>query len=310
MENQAGTESFNIIDLISKEQPYLNPALRRIAEYILEHPHQAKTLTIHELAAACQVAESSVSRFVKIIGLKSYQDLKIAIAETLTAKSLPEYEIPLEEKYVFEGITRSDNESAIVEKVMNRNIQTLIDTKQRINFNHVTKAVDAIDKANVLVFCCMGSSGLAAEEAVMRFTRAGKKCLLFRDQSIQLMTAAIVGKEDVVFGISNSGRSTPVVECLNLAQSRGAATIAITSFEDSPLVSYADIALFTSTKSSPLAYGLFRESMTSKMAQVLVIDILYAIYAARHFDQTLRYLEETYLAAIKDTRSNKLSDSE
>ncbi len=42
--------------------------------------------------------------------------------------------------------------------------------------------------------------------------------------------------------------------------------------------------------------------MTSKMAQILVIDILYAIFASRHYDQTLQHLEETYLAAIRDTR--------
>lgn len=299
---QTVTETQNVLELIAREQPYLNPALRRVADFILEHPNQAKSIPIHELAAVCGVAESSVTRFVKVIGLRSYQELKIAIAETLSARNIPEKEVPLEEKYVFEGITRSDTEPTIVEKVMSRNIQTIIDTKQRLNFSQVARAVDAIDRARLLIFCCMGSSGLAAEEAVMRFTRAGKKCLLFRDQSIQLMTAAIVIKDDLVFGLSNSGRSAQVIECLNLAQTRGASTIAITSYEDSPLVNFADIALFTATKTASKEYGLYRESMTSKMAQILVIDILYAIFASRHYDQTLQHLEETYLAAIRDTR--------
>jgi RpiR family transcriptional regulator, carbohydrate utilization regulator len=301
-QHQSDSGSQNILDFISKEQPYLNPALRRVADYILEHPNRAKSIPIHELAEECGVAESSVTRFVKVIGLKSYQELKIAIAETLSARNVPETEELMEEKFVFEGITRSDSEPTIVDKVMSRNIQTLLDTKQRLNFSQVSRAVDAIDHAQVLIFCCMGSSSLAAEEAVMRFTRAGKKCLLFRDQSIQLMTAAIVNKDDLVFGLSNSGRSAQVVECLNLAQSRGARTIAVTSYEDSPLVTFADIALFTATKSASKEYGLYRESMTSKMAQILVIDILYAIFASRYYDQTLQHLEETYLAAIRDTR--------
>jgi len=248
------------------------------------------------------VAESSVSRFVKTIGMESYQDLKIGIAEALSAAENLNGESLVEEKFVFESITRTDSEGAIIDKVIHRNMQTMLDTKRRLNPVEIGKAVGAIEKANVLMYCCMGSSGIAAEEGVMRFTRAGKKCLLFRDQSIQLMTASIVGPDDVVFGLSNSGRSTPVVECLQLAQSRGATTIGITSFEDSPLVKFADITLFTSTKSSPLGPGLYRESMTSKMAQILVIDILYASFAARNFDQSLRYLEETYRAAIKDTR--------
>jgi DNA-binding MurR/RpiR family transcriptional regulator len=302
MESLPKIERQNIMALIYQETPYLNPVLRRIAEYILEHPHQSKTLTIKQLANACSVAESSVSRFVNSIGLKSYQDLKIAIAEALTVNDISEAEFPAPERFVYEDITRTDSDQTIIEKVVHRNIQTLIDTKQRLNLTEINKAINAIENASILIYCCMGSSGIPAEEAVMRFTRAGKKCLLFRDQSIQLMTAAIVNRDDVVIGISNSGRSTPVVECLSLAQSRGAKTIGITSFEDSPLVKYSDISLFTSIKSSPMGPGLYRESMTAKIAQILVIDILYAGYAARHFDQTLRFLEETYSAAIKDTR--------
>ena len=203
--------------------------------------------------------------------------------------------------YVYEDISRTDSTQTIIEKVLYRNIQALTDMKQRLNVVELNRAVEAIEAANVLIFCCMGSSGLAAEEGVMRFTRAGKKCILFRDQSIQLMTAAIVGPQDAVIGISNSGHSTLVVESLKLAQSNGARTIGITSSEESPLVKYSDISLFTPTKSSALGPGLSWEATTSKSAQILVIDVLYACFAARHFDETLKSLEDTY-TAIKDTR--------
>ena len=75
----------NIIEHIYKQAPYLNPALRRIAEYVIEHPEQCKSMTIKQLATACGVAESTVTRFVKEIDLASYQELKIAIAETLSS---------------------------------------------------------------------------------------------------------------------------------------------------------------------------------------------------------------------------------
>lgn len=299
MDKQLPGEHQNVLDRIYKEAPYLNPALRRIADFILENPDQCKTMTINQLATACDVAEATVTRFVKEIGLPGYQELKIALAEALSASNGSD--TPLDENYIYEGISRTDSYQTIVEKVVYRNIQTLTDTKQRLNLAELDKAVEAIEKANVIVFCCMGSSSVAAEEGVMRFTRAGKKCLLFRDQSIQLMTAAIVGPNDVVIGISNSGRSTPVVEALALAQTHGAQTIAMTSFEDSPLVKYANIALFTPTKSSSLGPGLSWESTTSKSAQTLVIDILYACFAVKHYDETLDFLEQTY-RAIKNTR--------
>lgn len=292
-------ERHNAIERIYQEVPALEPVLRRIAEYVLEHPVETKTSTIKTLANACGVAESSVTRFVKKIGMRNYQDLKIAIAEALSVSE--QHELP-RERFVYEGITRDDTAQAIVEKVTRRSIQTLVDTRLRLNIAKLIKGVEIIDHASVLIFCCMGSSGIAAEEGVMRFTRAGKKCLLFRDQSIQLMTASIVSEQDAVIGISNSGRSAPVVECLKLARSRGSGTICITSFDDAPLVQHADVALYTSIRSSPVGPGLYREAMTAKSAQILVMDILYSIYAARNFDRSLDHLERTHLAAIKDSR--------
>jgi DNA-binding MurR/RpiR family transcriptional regulator len=67
------------------------------------------------------------------------------------------------------------------------------------------------------------------------------------------------------------------------------------------LVKYADIALFTPTKSSPRRPGLYWEATTSKSAQTLVVDLLCACYAVRHFDESVKFLEETYLA-VKSTR--------
>jgi DNA-binding MurR/RpiR family transcriptional regulator len=292
-------EHQSILDHIYKKAPYLNPALRRIADFIVEHPDQCKTMTIQQLASACDVAESTVTRFVREIDLNGYQELKIAITEALSLSNGAE--VTAEETYVYEDIARTDTTQTIIEKVLYRNIQTLIDTKQRLNLTELSRAVEAIETANVIIFCCMGSSAVAAEEGVMRFTRAGKKCLLFRDQAIQLMTGAIVSRHDLVIGISNSGRSKSVIDALKLAQSKGALTIGITSFEDSPLVKHADIMLFTPTKSSLLDSGLYWEATTSKSAQTLVIDFLYACFAAKHFDETLRFLEETYMA-VKDTR--------
>jgi DNA-binding MurR/RpiR family transcriptional regulator len=257
-------------------------------------------MTIQELAAACEVAESTVTRFVRAVEAESFHDLKIAIAEALSATETTNTRA--KERYIYEGISRNDSIEAIVEKVVYRDIQTLTDTRQRLHVAQLEKAVTAIDKANLLVFTGMGSSGVAAEEAVMRFVRAGKKCMLYRDQGIQLMTAALVGRQDVVIGISNSGRTRLVVESLRLARSKGAQTIAITSFEDSPLAKYGDITLFTPTKMPPQGLDLYGEATTSVTAQLLVVDVLYLSYAARHFDQTIKYLEETYVTAIRHTR--------
>ena len=293
------TPNQDVLRLINIKIAYLNPALRRIAEYILENPNQCKSITNKELAAACNVAESTVTRFVKEIGLESYQELKIGIAESLTMND-PSTSAA-EDKYVYEDITQNDTQEMILEKVLYRTVQTMTETKQRLNLEELNKAVEAIEQANVICFSSMGSSKAAAISGVMRFTRAGKKCILFEDKSIQLISAAITGPGDVMIGISNSGRSRDVVDSMRLAQARGARTIGITSFADSPLTKYSDITLFTSAKYSNEGSALYWEAAASKTAQILVLDLIFACYAAKNFTKTLNYMEETY----KELRSSR-----
>lgn len=281
--------------------PYLNPALKRIADYILKNTFTVKTMTIKDLALECKVAESTVTRFVREMGYSSYQELKITLAETTSNNEIQS--ITGDENYVYEDILRSDTTEVILDKILFRNIQTLNETVKRIDLAKLEKAGSMISKANVIAFACIGSSSVAAEEAIMRFTRAGKKCLLFRDASIQSMISSIIKAPDVMIAISNSGRTDSVVQALNLAKANGASTIAITSFEDSPIAKNADICLFTSTKTEALGSGLYWESTTSKSAQILIIDALYACFAARNYEETLKNLEDTY-KAIRNTRQS------
>ncbi len=297
--NLPTAERQGVIEQIYTKIPYLNPALHRIGEYILGHPDEAKTMTINQLASACEVSESTVTRFVREIGLRSYQDLKLGLAEALSWGGAPS--APADKDYLYEGLAPSDPISTVVEKVLYQRVQTLVETKKRLNLAEVERAVGAIEAAHVLIFSCLGSSSLAAEEGVMRFSRAGKKCVLYRDSNLQLITSAILKPEDVMIAISNSGRSKSVVEAVRLARSRGAKTIAITACEDAPLMRYAEIGLFTPPQYASQGSGLQWDPTTSKSAQMLVIEILYACFAVRHLDETVQHLDETF-EALRETR--------
>ncbi|MFE9360506.1 MurR/RpiR family transcriptional regulator [Streptomyces olivaceoviridis] len=291
-------ETGNLLRLISSRMPYFPAALRQIGEYLLAHPQQAQSMTISQLASRCRVAESTVSRFVRELGMDSFHSLRLGLAEaTFASRSTGE---DRDEEFVYEGILRGDTTPAIVGKIERSSRHALAQTAERVSSDAVNQAVDLLHDAASVVFCCTGSSSIAAEEGVMRFTRAGKKCLLYRDQSLQVMLATILTPQDVLIAISDSGQTTSVVEAMQLARNTGAASIGITSAPDSPVAQLSDVPLFTSTLAGA---GLYGESVTSKWGQLLLIDILYATYAARHVDATLQHLKETYEAGIRRSRS-------
>lgn len=288
----------NVVSTIRQNMSCLNPALKKLAEYILANLEECKTITTKSLAATCDVAESTVTRFVREIGYGSFQELKITIAEYLTQNQMNQGE---QDERLYEDLSVDDTAQDMIEKLAYRGSMVLAATRESLEIATLEAAVDIVDNASTVLFCCEGFSKLAAQEAVMRFLRTGKKCLLFEDQSSQLMLASVVGPEDALIGISNSGRTHKVVDSLKIARSRGCKTVAITSFEDSPIVQHADATLLTPTKSRGPESGTTWEAASSQTAQMLVVDALCACHSLRHYSDTVTSMNTTY-TAIKDTR--------
>jgi DNA-binding MurR/RpiR family transcriptional regulator len=262
--------------------PSLNPALKKIARYILDHPDEVKMMRIRDLAGECGVAEATITRFVKTIGLGTFQELKINLAAITSDRERTA-------KMVYEEVTESDTVSVIQDKIFSINSQALEDTRNILDVKAIERAVAAIDGARRLDIYAAGGSYVAAEHARLRFYRIGKLCHTYNDPNQQNVSASLLTSADLAIGITNSGRTASTVSALKRARASGAATICITSFDNTPITRYAGIVLFTSTQDS----AFFQESMVSRLAQILVIDIVYAALAVRHFASSVERIERS-----------------
>ena len=75
-----------------------------------------------------------------------------------------------------------------------------------------------------------------------------------------------------------------------LAKDAGAKTIIVTNFSSSPLQAYADVKLFTMARETK-----FRtEAMTSRIAQLCVLDALIAALALADYDRATDTLRKTF----------------
>ncbi len=262
--------------------PSLNPALQKIGAYVLENPNEVKTLRIKELARKCGVAEATITRFVKTIGLEGFHDLKISLAELVTNRTEPR-------DFVYDEVAREDTLESIADKIFYINSKALEDTRMVINLEQMELAIDAIERAETIDIYGAGGSFITAENARTRFYRIGKRCIVFNDPNQQAVSASLLGPGDVAIGISNSGRTISTVRALKGARESGATTICITSYEQTPITRHADIVLLTSTQDSQF----FQESMVSRLAQIVVVDVLYAGLAVRTFEHSVKMIERS-----------------
>ncbi|HWK78592.1 MurR/RpiR family transcriptional regulator [Microbacterium sp.] len=290
----------NLLHQISRRAGSMSPALRGVAEVILADPEAAQAMSITELAGRAGVADSTVSRFIRDLHLDGYNQLRLGIAQAIYSRRA---DVGTDSEWVYEGILKDDPQGVVIEKVLHGSIDALVRSAERIDPETVSAIVDRVHDATSLYFVAMGSSSTVAESAVLRFTRAGKSCIFFRDQSAQAFGAATLRPTDLLFAISDSGDSTPVLAAVEIARVHGVHIVALTSVLQSALAGMADTVMLTSgAMASSDVYG---ESVTAKWGQLLAIDVLYANYATRYFSEAEEHLRESYLSAIKPTRSQR-----
>ena len=136
-----------------------------------------------------------------------------------------------------------------------------------------------------------GASGsaLVGEEMQFSLHRIGIPVWAWTDVHNGLASAALSRPGDVALGISHSGQTRETIEMLAEAGSRGATTIALTSFPRSPLAELADIVLLTATQATT-----FRpDALSARHPQLVVLDLLYVAVAQRTYDRAHAAFQRT-----------------
>jgi DNA-binding MurR/RpiR family transcriptional regulator len=169
-------------------------------------------------------------------------------------------------------------------------IQALRDTLSVLDPDAIAAAVKIIKAADRIEIYGIGSSAPIAEDAQYRMLRIGLNAKVVVDSHIQAISASRTGPGVAVLTISHSGATHETLASTRLAKEAGASTIIVTNFANSPLQSFADVKLFTMSRETK-----FRtEAMTSRIAQLCVLDALIAAIALDDFEHAVDVLQQTF----------------
>jgi len=252
---------------------------KKVASYILAHPTQAIKMTAVELGEASQTSSAAVIRLCKSLNISGVQELKLRIAGDLQHAKIEDRDIEANEAL-----------PSIVEKVTMQSSEILTQTSNLIDIAELERAITALSQADKIIFFGVGASGIAAMDADQKFLRINKNSRAFVDLHLGATAVVNTQKGDVVVGISFSGETHEVAKILEIASQTPATTISLTRYGSSLVSSLADICLYV----SPNVEATFRSGATSsRLAQLLVIDILFMGVVTSAYEQTVDYLDET-----------------
>jgi len=119
--------------------------------------------------------------------------------------------------------------------------------------------------------------------------KLGISAVWLSDSDLMAMSSSLLEIGDVALGISHTGASRDVCDAMENAQNAGATTICITHRATSPITKVSNVKLFTAAKET--AFG--SDATSSRIAQLTIIDTLFAGIANQNYDHFFERIQRT-----------------
>lgn len=253
---------------------------KNIAEFFLSNTEKGD-LSSKNIAKHLYVSEASLSRFAKKCGYKGYRELIFL------------YEKDLE--YEKSDITSDKDISYVTKKIYGYYKTIIHDYYELIDEAQIQRVAGLLDSCRRVFICGLGCSGLAAREVQMRLMRAGVDVDAVTDPHIMKMRSALVDKDCLVIGISLSGKTKEVLDCLNVAKKNNAKVVLVTASVESRVKDFCDEIL----RVAYVKNQDFGTKISPQLSILIMFDILYAYYMERETSAKIQKHKDT-LSALRE----------
>lgn len=274
----------NVLNTVSALYQSLTKTEKKIADVISQSPEMVMQYSLSELASNLNVGEATFVRFCRTLGFKGFSDFKLAFSIELATARESRDDTVLETE-----IMPDDDSLKIAHKLQAAISKVMDETVNLLDFQQLESVVRAIQKAKRVFLFGVGSSGVTAEDAKNKFMRIGVPVDATGNNHFMYMQAALLKETDVAIGISHSGYSQETAHTLKIAKQNGATTVALTHSLRSPITDHADFVLVNGNKQGKLQ----GDSIGTKIAQLFVLDLIYALLVQAEQDAATKTKQKT-----------------
>lgn len=247
----------NCLNLIQQRYADMSPVEKRIADCVLSDPEKIMNSTVGYISATAGVSEGSVINFANSLGFKGFSQLKINLAQNISMFNKRD------------GIAEDDSPKQVMRKLIDRAIDSFESTYDSME-NEMEQAADLLLKASRIIVVGVGHSIAIARDLSIRLMWIGLPASVEADNLLVRILVSQMKENDVIFAVSNSGRTREVLDVVEEAKKAGAKVISLTSHNPSPLTRLSDVSLVAVSMEAKN----HREPITARLTQLLLGDCL------------------------------------
>jgi len=248
----------NVFTQVKASYSYMSRVERRIADFILAQPERFVALTMAELSAQEDVSQGSINNFARKFFSCGFSALKLQVAAGLA----PSDDTPL-----------PDVQPQAVKTCMQNNIdatRSFFETTAQINSEAVlARAVQRILRSRRIDIYGVYHSGISARDLCFQLISLGIPANYVEDTFMCAVSASTLDENALVIAISASGRTSEIIDAVQIAKENHASVVCLTTNPFSPLAKMSDDVLLSARTDD-----LTRKVGHTRMAQLFVIDSL------------------------------------
>ena len=259
---------------------------RSVLALMLQDPQRVLDESFEQLAQRAGSSVPTVMRTCRDLGYPGLREFKLALAQEMAVSGSP----------LHRRVQLHDGAAAVISKVIKGATTAVSGVQAQLSVAAVEAAADAIVRASRVDCYSVGvTSSFMASDMQARLFRLGLVSNAYLDIHLQLVSAATMGKQGVVFAISHVGGMPSLLEAVDVARSQGATVIALTQ-QGTALAERADIVLGIHVPEDPVMHV----GTEAYLVHLTVIEILTVLVAQR-----LGELAVNRLGGVRDVLSTR-----
>ena len=273
----------DILTAIQDNMSSFSKGQKKIAGFILESYDKAAFMTASRLGKKVGVSESTVVRFASELGYDGYPDMQRSLQKMIRNRLTTVQRIEVTNDRL--------GDQDLLSMVLQSDIDKIRQTLEELDRESFNRAVDAIVSARKIYIIGVRSSAAIASFLNFYFHLIFDNVVLVSASTASEIFESLlrVGEGDVVIGVSFPRYSSRTVQAMSFARDRGAATVAITDSEASPLIPISQYLL--------MARSDMASFVDSLVAPLSLVNALLVAVSQRKNDElarTFRTLEDIW----------------
>ena len=285
-----------------ENQQYMTVAEAGVASYLITHGRDLKRYSTRDLADATYTSPATVVRLCKKLGFSGFNEFKDRFLEE--QHFLEQREDAVDANFPF---TKEDNAMRTANRIAQLHAQTIEDTMSLLHYRDLQKATRLLQRCQRVHIFSFGTTLNQAESFREKMLKIGCRVSISNNLNYQLYEARCLTPSDLAITISYSGETDKILLVAQACRERHVPILALTSYGDNSLTSYADCKLSLSSKER-----LFENTadFSTHVSVNLLLDILYSSIFLLDYDKNYQRKLTTTQSLEKHRRLEPLSEND